>query len=104
MIGVRFPPIVAGSVGLLFFRYVLPIVPFLCLTAAYVVARTLETEKARLGESSASFLRMPQQRRRRGRLLSRDYCGSPVFSMARAITPDSSARLMKMSWLMMPEP
>lgn len=31
--------IVAGSVRLLFFRYALPVVPFLCVTAAYLVCR-----------------------------------------------------------------
>ncbi len=39
--------VVAGSVGLLFFRYVLPIVPFLCLTAAYLLARLAEAAIAR---------------------------------------------------------
>jgi 4-amino-4-deoxy-L-arabinose transferase-like glycosyltransferase len=50
--------IVAGSVGLLFFRYVLPIVPFLCLTAAYLLARGVESLDVRFGSSARLPLRV----------------------------------------------
>jgi hypothetical protein len=40
--------VAAGSVRLLFFRYALPVVPFLCITAAYAVCRASEWVAVRL--------------------------------------------------------
>ena len=48
---------VAGSIRNLFFRYALPTVPFLCLAAAYLLARTCDYFILRWGSQRAPLLR-----------------------------------------------